>query len=263
MAKRAAMEALLKMVQNNEERYAKQADHAALAQKVETIITAGGEPNKIDAVKVNGVAQEITEKAVNITVPTKTSELDNDSKYQTEDQVNAKISSVYKPGGSVTFANLPTAAEEVLGMVYNVTDAFITTADFVEGAGGKHPAGTNVVVVSVDDAYKYDVLAGFVDLTGYVEKVEGKGLSSNDYTDEEKQKLSELQNYIHPEHTAYTTGMYKVTVDKYGHVVSATPVAKEDITALGIPAQDTTYDEITADEIDAEMKKIFGENVSA
>ena len=34
---------------------------------------------------------------------------------------------------------------------------------------------------------------------GKVDKVEGKGLSSNDFTNVEKQKLSTLQNYVHPD----------------------------------------------------------------
>ena len=106
----------------------------------------------------------------------------------TKDEINAKISAVYKPAGSVAFAALPALAEDVLGNVYNVTDAFTTTANFVEGAGNKYPKGTNVVVVKVGDAYKYDVLAGFVDLSGYVEKEAGKGLSANDFTDELKAK---------------------------------------------------------------------------
>ena len=52
-------------------------------------------------------------------------------------------------------------------------------------------------------------------------------------------------NYTHPEHTAHESGLYKVTVDAQGHVTDADPVAKEDITGLGIPAQDTTYGEAT------------------
>lgn len=47
--------------------------------------------------------------------------------------------------------------------------------------------------------------------------------------------------YAHPTYTAKTGGLYKVTVDATGHVSAATAVAKSDITALGIPAQDTTY----------------------
>lgn len=47
--------------------------------------------------------------------------------------------------------------------------------------------------------------------------------------------------YTHPSYTAKSSGLYKVTVDATGHVSAATAVAKSDITALGIPAQDTTY----------------------
>ena len=45
--------------------------------------------------------------------------------------------------------------------------------------------------------------------------------------------------YTHPSHTAKTSGLYKITVDSLGHVSAATAVAKADITALGIPGQDT------------------------
>ena len=54
--------------------------------------------------------------------------------------------------------------------------------------------------------------------------------------------------YTHPTHTAYTSGLYKITVDNLGHVTAATAVAKSDITALGIPGQDTntTYSVATS-----------------
>lgn len=58
-------------------------------------------------------------------------------------------------------------------------------------------------------------------------------------------------NYTHPAHTAKSSGLYKVTIDAQGHVTAATAVTKADITALGIPAQDTTYTAITTAEIDA------------
>lgn len=44
-------------------------------------IASGAEANKIDAIKVNGSAQTITNKTVDISVPTKTSDLTNDSNY--------------------------------------------------------------------------------------------------------------------------------------------------------------------------------------
>lgn len=41
--------------------------------------------------------------------------------------------------------------------------------------------------------------------------------------------------------SAFSSGLYKFTTNSEGHVTAATAVAKADITALGIPAQDTTY----------------------
>lgn len=88
-----------------------------------------------------------------------------------------------------------------------------------------------------------------VNLSGYVQKETGKGLSTNDYTTAEKTKLAGIADgankYVHPTHTAAASGLYKVTVDALGHVTATTPVTKDDITKLGIPAQDTTYDNAT------------------
>lgn len=66
-----------------------------------------------------------------------------------------------------------------------------------------------------------------------------------EYTQAEKTKLAGLSNYVHPTYTAKTSGLYKVTVDGTGHVSAATAVAKADITGLGIPGRDTTYDVFT------------------
>lgn len=84
-----------------------------------------------------------------------------------------------------------------------------------------------------------------------VDKMEGKGLSTNDYTTDEKNKLEGIaagaNNYTHPAHTAYKSGLYKLAVDALGHVTNASAVTKADITALGIPGQDTntTYSPAT------------------
>lgn len=53
--------------------------------------------------------------------------------------------------------------------------------------------------------------------------------------------------YTHPAYTAKSSGLYKVTVDGTGHVSAVTAVTKADITALGIPGQDTntTYSDAT------------------
>lgn len=72
------------------------------------------------------------------------------------------VNHVYIPKGSVAFANLPTTlTEDMLGWTYNVSDAFTTDSQFVDGAGIAYPAGQNVVVVEASEGvYKYDCFAG-------------------------------------------------------------------------------------------------------
>lgn len=45
--------------------------------------------------------------------------------------------------------------------------------------------------------------------------------------------------YIHPSATAHESGLYKITVNNFGHVTAVTAISKSDITALGIPGSDT------------------------
>ena len=92
-----------------------------------SVATAGGIPKyveanggKIDTIKVNGTAQVISDKTVNITVPTKTSDLTNDSGYLTSVPVTSVNS---KTGDVVLTANdvgaLP--ADTVIPTVNNAT----------------------------------------------------------------------------------------------------------------------------------------------
>ena len=87
--------------------------------------TNGGKINKI---KVNGVEQTITiaDKSVDITMPTKVSDLTNDSKFQTDTEVqsaiNTAVASAYKYKGSVAAAtDLPTTGNTT-GDVYDVQE---------------------------------------------------------------------------------------------------------------------------------------------
>ena len=129
--------------------------------------TVGQHTQQISALneQMTTVQGDIT--TINSTLADKANSADVYTKQQTEDKISAAISSVYKPAGSTTFAALPAPAANVLGNVYNVTDAFTTTDQFVEGAGKSYPAGTNVAVVLVGEDYKYDVLSGMVDLSNY------------------------------------------------------------------------------------------------
>lgn len=104
----------------------------------------------------------------------------------TKSEVDSKVAGVYHYKGSVaTYADLP-SADVAAGDVYNVA-----------AADAEHDikAGDNVAWTGT----AWDVLAGTVDLSGYataaaldgkVDKVEGKQLSTEDYTTEEKTKLS-------------------------------------------------------------------------
>lgn len=77
----------------------------------------------------------------------------------------------------------------------------------------------------------------------------GEGASYKRYSNVEKTKLAGIDEgankYVHPSYTERSNALYKITVDKTGHISEVTPVAKQDITALGIPAQDTQYDPAT------------------
>lgn len=65
---------------------------------------------------------------------------------------------------------------------------------------------------------------------------------------------AEANKYVHPTHEAHAAGFYKVTVDAEGHVTAVAAVEKADITALGIPGQDTQYEAATS-EADGLMSK--------
>lgn len=228
------LEALQELAQRVKTDYATKASVTELSGRVDELVTAGGEPNVIETVKVNGVAQEVSEKAVDIKVPTKVSELSNDSTFQTNSEVAQAIQTAIAATGHASFKKVdavPDPEEAENNVMYLVMNSKTKHYDIY--------AKVENEVVLLDDTT--------VDLTNYVEKVDGKGLSTNDYTNEDKEKLAGLNNYTHPAYTAQASGLYKVTVDATGHVSAVAAVTKADITGLGIPAQDTTYQPATSE----------------
>ena len=210
----------------------------ALADRVDALERAGAQANKIESIKVNDTTQTIaSDKSVNITVPTKTSQLANDSAFQTSAQVVAAINTAISKSGHASFQKVDAvpkvdaAQENILYLVMNTTTKHYDIYAKIKGDG---------------DHYTMELLDDTtVDLSGKVDKVAGKGLSTNDYTTAEKTKLAGIaegaNEYVHPSHTAATSGLYKITVDALGHVIAVTKVTKEDITGLGIPGTNTTY----------------------
>ncbi len=226
------LSALQALAQRAEATYAKKAELEALEGRVDDIVSTGGEPNVIDTIKVNGEAQKVTDKAVDIAVPTKVSDLSNDSEFQTNAQVAQAIQAAIAATGHAHFEKVdavPEASAALENVLYLVMNGTTQHYDIYAKVDGE--------VVLLDDTT--------VDLTNYVQKEEGKGLSTNDYTTPEKEKLASLNNYTHPAYTPQGSGLYKITVDATGHVSAVTAVVKDDITGLGIPAQDTTYTEAT------------------
>lgn len=108
-----------------------------------------------------------TDLADKPTIPTNNNQLTNGAGYQTETQVNNLIKSatskVIEYGGSTDIAGLPDLAIAANAYkMYNITEGFSTTAQFLEGAGKSYPAGTNVVVIpnSAGTAYVFDIYTG-------------------------------------------------------------------------------------------------------
>lgn len=134
----------------------------ALANRVEALATAGGEQNVISAVKNNGAALEIADKAVDIGPAVAAAVAASDH------LTRKKVDSV---------AAIDPAAAGADKYIYLVPK---------EGS-------------DADDLYdEYMVLDGKVehvgntkvDLSGYQPREEGKGLSTNDYTNADKAKLA-------------------------------------------------------------------------
>lgn len=77
--------------------------------------------------------------------------------YQQAQSIAESFSGALRPMGTVTFENLPPLAQADSGDMYNISNQFTTTSDFVEGAGIVVPLGSNVYKTTDG---KWDILAG-------------------------------------------------------------------------------------------------------
>lgn len=217
-----------------------------IQDRKEAIATEVSDRNAAILVETNRAKakeEELDNKITNHTAATNAAlalKADKSDTY-TKAQVDAKLSGAYKVKGSSTFEALP-KDNNVVGDVYNITNAF--------NLGGKHyDTGTNVVWTEEG----WDALSGSFDTTAIegsiqevaddlaqeildrtqadttinnnvssltnrvkvkVDKVEGKGLSTNDYTTPEKNKLAaieaEANKYVLPAATASALGGVKI-----------------------------------------------------
>ena len=130
------------LAQRIAEDFATKAALKEVSDRVDGLVTAGGEPNVITAVKVDGTALPITDKAVDV-------------------------------GASISTAVSGLRTELMGEGVPEAYDTFKELADYIE----THQTAADALTAAVGNK---------------VDKVEGKVLSSNDYTDEEKAKLAGL-----------------------------------------------------------------------
>ena len=125
----------------------------ALDAKIQGVVNAGGQPNVIEEIQVNGVKQTVTNKIVNILMATKVSELDNDSKFQSESEVNALISAAVealKIGDYAKAADLTAA----VGRIAAIEGDYLKAADKTELQGNIDAANALITVLVGDDADK-------------------------------------------------------------------------------------------------------------
>lgn len=125
--------------------------------------------NVIESITIDGKTQTVTDKCVALDL----------SAYAKASDVASAI--VFK-GLVENFSNLPATGNSI-GDAYNI-----------KTSGG---TDTNGTAISAGDVVAYTetgwvVMAGATDLSNYVVKEDGKGLSTNDFTTAEKEQLAAL-----------------------------------------------------------------------
>lgn len=283
LVKLAALKALAEKVNSD---YTKKTDFDALNKQVQGLVTAGGEPNVLTSVKVNGVALAIAEKAVDILIATGTangtlavngadiavkglaalaykaqvSESDLDSALTAVLAAKAAKADVDTLIGSDTGKSVRTIANEELAaqLIPESAQESLDTLAEIAAWIQEHPddaATMNAAITKLNG-----IVAGIGgeedDYETVIAAIEGKisaaqsaiyaAITAGDTNGHLKVNGTDVTVYTHPTHTPKASGLYKVTVDAEGHVSATEAVAKTDITALGIPAQDTTYTDVTA-----------------
>ena len=251
-------------------------------QEIEAILEVGGEPNVLEGVKVNGAALAIAEKMVDILIATgatngtlavngtdvavkglaalaykaQVSESDLDSALTAVLAAKAAKADVdtligSDAGKSVrTIANEELAAQLIPEGAQESLDTLTEIANWIQ----EHPDDASAMNTAITKLN--GIVAGIGgeedDYATVIAAIEGKltaalatitAGSTNGHLDVNG---TDVTVYTHPAHTAKSSGLYKITVDAEGHVSEAEAVTKQDITGLGIPAQDTTYQKATA-----------------
>lgn len=125
-------------------------------------------------------------------------------------------------GGKVPSSQLPSYVDDVLE--YASRSAFPSTGE----------TGKIYVATDTNITYRWSGSA-------YVEISPSLALGETSSTAYRGDRGKAAYDHAQAHGSAYASGLYKITTNAEGHVTVAAAVAKSDITALGIPGQDTTY----------------------
>lgn len=187
-------------------------------------------------------------------IPTDVSQLVNDAEYQTKTQLDAAIEEAINNAVSsvMTYKGTKNSPSELPQEGNKLGDVWHVTSDTAEYAwdGTKWEVLGSTMNVSV----------AWDDITGKPSEFTPTEHTHDDATTDvsgfmsaaDKTKLNGIQEgatkYTHPTAKRLVSGMYKITTNAEGHITEGVAVVKGDITALGIPEQDTTYSLVTQSE---------------
>lgn len=146
---------------------------------------------------INGDPAPVVGKQVRISVPTSVSQLENNSNFQTKAQVAATVAAAshLKRKKVASVDDIDPAAADADQYIYMVAKA-----------GGKNGDKYDEYMVLDGEVEKVGDWA--VDLSGFQEAEEGKGLSTNDFTNEDKAKLDGISFATDEEVTAALDAIY-------------------------------------------------------
>ena len=155
-------------------------------------IVSGAQVNVIESIQIGSTTigpNGLTNKNANITTAL-------------DDYIGQKIAATIIPKGTVS--SVPALSGSAIGWMYNISAPFTITSDFVEydsEVTKTYPAGTNIYVINTadegeDPVKKWDVLAGFVDLSDYVERNELTAYTTVLYAESAYMKLSGMTAYV-------------------------------------------------------------------
>lgn len=147
-------------------------------------IASGAQVNVIESVKVNGTKLTPSSKAVDVTVPTKTSQLTNDSGYQSA----TSVESIITAKGYQTQSQVQSLINSAVGNITSIRYEKVTSLP-ATGSNGviylvAHSHGTQDIYdeyIWLSETKTYEKIGNTdIDLSAYVKKSELTAITTND-----------------------------------------------------------------------------------